>query len=236
MVDLIPLRKKYRYQKLVRNDGPEGRTYGDEKLPSVTRILDATKDRAKIDEWVQRIGKEEAERIKTTAATTGTHMHNVIERMIAGKSLPRPTNWLMVKGYEMGYRLVMEQFSSVDEIWGSEITLYFPQRYAGTTDMVGVYKGKSAIIDFKQSNKPKRHEWITDYFHQLSAYALAHDALFGTNIEMGVIMVALQTGGTQVFTTTGHEFNTFKTGWLERVEKYHRGIKLMLPGDSGNSC
>ena len=236
MVDLIPLRKKYRYQKLVRNDGPEGRTYGDEKLPSVTRILDATKDRAKIDEWVQRIGKEEAERIKTTAATTGTHMHSVIERMVAGKSLPRPTNWLMVKGYEMGYRLVMEQFKSVDEIWGSEITLYFPQRYAGTTDMVGVYKGKSAIIDFKQSNKPKRHEWITDYFHQLSAYALAHDALFGTNIEMGVIMVALQTGGTQVFTTTGHEFNTFKTGWLERVEKYHRGIKLMLPGDSGNNC
>jgi len=236
MVDLIPLRKKYRYQKLVRNDGPEGRTYGDEKLPSVTRILDATRDRAKIDEWVQRIGKEEAERIKTTAATTGTHMHSVIERMVAGKSLPRPTNWLMVKGYEMGYRLVMEQFRSVDEIWGSEITLYFPQRYAGTTDMVGVYKGKSAIIDFKQSNKPKRHEWITDYFHQLSAYALAHDALFGTNIEMGVIMVALQTGGTQVFTTTGHEFNTFKTGWLERVDKYHRGIKLMLPGDSGNNC
>ena len=224
MVDLIPLRKKYRYQKLVRNDGPEGRTYGDEKLPSVTRILDATRDRAKIDEWVQRVGKEEAERIKTTAATTGTHMHNVIERMVAGKSLPRPTNWLMVKGYEMGYRLVMEQFSSVDEIWGSEITLYFPQRYAGTTDMVGVYKGKSAIIDFKQSNKPKRHEWITDYFHQLSAYALAHDALFGTNIEMGVIMVALQTGGTQVFTTTGHEFNTFKTGWLERVDKYYLNI------------
>ena len=220
MVDLIPLRKKYRYQKLVRNDGPEGRTYGDEKLPSVTRILEATRDKAKIDEWVQRIGKEEAERIKTTAATIGTHMHSVIERMVAGKSLPRPTNWLMVKGYEMGYRLVMEQFSSVDEIWGSEITLYFPQRYAGTTDMVGIYKGKSAIIDFKQSNKPKRHEWITDYFHQLSAYALAHDALFGTNIEMGVIMVALQTGGTQVFTTTGHEFNTFKTGWLERVDKY----------------
>jgi len=130
----------------------------------------------------------------------------------------------------------MEQFSSVDEIWGSEITLYFPQRYAGTTDMVGIYKGKSAIIDFKQSNKPKRHEWITDYFHQLSAYALAHDALFGTNIEMGVIMVALQTGGTQVFTTTGHEFNTFKIGWIERVDKYHRGIKLMLPGDSGNNC
>jgi hypothetical protein len=222
MVDLIPLRKKYRYEKLVRNDGPEGRTYGDEKLPSVTRILDATKDKAKLDEWVQRVGQEEADRIKNTAATTGTHMHSVIERMVAGKSLPRPTNWLMVKGYEMGYRLVLEQFSSVDEIWGSEVTLYIPNRYAGTTDMVGLYKGKPAIIDFKQSNKPKRHEWITDYFHQLSAYALAHDYHFGTEIEMGVVMMAMQSGGTQVFTTTGREFSQYKTGWLERVERFYQ--------------
>ena len=236
MVDLIPLRKKYRYEKLVRNDGPEGRTYGDEKLPSVTRILDATKDKAKLDEWVQRVGQEEADRIKNTAATTGTHMHSVIERMVAGKSLPRPTNWLMVKGYEMGYRLVLEQFSSVDEIWGSEITLYIPNRYAGTTDMVGLYKGKPAIIDFKQSNKPKRHEWITDYFHQLSAYALAHDYQFGTEIEMGVVMMAMQSGGTQVFTTTGSEFLQYKRGWLERVEQYYRGNTLILPGGSGNNC
>ena len=107
MVDLIPLRKKYRYERLQRHDGAEGRTYGDQKLPSVTRILDATKDKSKLDEWVQRVGQEEADRIKNTAATTGTHMHNVIERMVAGKSLPRPTNWLMVKGYEMGYRLVI---------------------------------------------------------------------------------------------------------------------------------
>ena len=224
MVDLIPLRKKFRYERLVRNDDPSGRTYGEQKLPSVTRILDATKDKAKLDEWVQRVGQEEADRIKNTAATTGTHMHSVIERMVAGKSLPRPTNWLMVKGYEMGYRLVIEQFKNIDEIWGSEVTLYVPTRYAGTTDMVGLYKGKPAIIDFKQSNKPKRHEWITDYFHQLSAYALAHDTLFNTQIDMGVVMIALQTGGTQVFTTTGHEFNQYKTGWLERVEQYYRNI------------
>jgi hypothetical protein len=229
MVDLIPLRKKYRYERLQRHDGAEGRTYGDQKLPSVTRILDATKDKSKLDEWVQRVGQEEADRIKNTAATTGTHMHNVIERMVAGKSLPRPTNWLMVKGYEMGYRLVIEQLKDVDEIWGSEITLYLPQRYAGTTDMVGLYKGKPAIIDFKQSNKPKRHEWITDYFHQLSAYALAHEALHGP-IAIGVVMVALQTGGTQVFTTAGHEFDKYKLDWLERVEQYYRNT-----ASNGNS-
>jgi genome maintenance exonuclease 1 len=224
MVDLIPLRPLYKYETLARHDGSEGRTYGDQKLPSVTRILDATKDKAKLDEWVQRVGKDEADRIKNTAATIGTHMHSVIERMVAFRDLGRPTNWEMIKGYEMGYRLINEQFKDINEIWGSEVTLFIPNRYAGTTDMVGVYKGKSAIIDFKQSNKPKRHEWITDYFHQLAAYALAHDYQFGTEIEMGVVMMAMQSGGTQVFTTTGREFSQYKTGWLERVENYYRNM------------
>ena len=222
MAHLIPIREKYHYEKLARHDGEGGRTYGDQKLPSVTRILESTRDKAKIDEWVQRVGKEEAERIKTTAATIGTHMHSVIEHMIAGQDLPAPYTQEAIKGYEMGYRLINEQFAHITEVWGSEITLYIPNRYAGTTDMVGLYKGKPAIIDFKQSNKPKRHEWITDYFHQLSAYALAHDYQFGTEIEMGVVMMAMQSGGTQVFTTTGREFSQYKTGWLERVEGFYR--------------
>ena len=222
MAHLIPIHEKYVYEKLARHDGEDGRTYGDQRLPSVTRILDATKDKAKLDEWMQRVGKEEAERIKVTAATTGTHMHSAIEHMIAGHDLPAPYTWEAIRGYEMGYRLINEQFHHITEIWGSEITLYMPNRYAGTTDMVGLYKGKPAIIDFKQSNKPKRHEWITDYFHQRSAYALAHDYQFGTEIEMGVVMMAMQSGGTQVFTTTGSEFLQYKRGWLERVENFYR--------------
>ena len=235
MADLVPIRSKYAYEKLARHDGEEGRTYGDQRLPSVTRILDSTRDRAKIDEWVQRVGKEEAERIKTTAATIGTHMHSVIEHMIAGQDLPVPYTWESIKGYEMGYRLIREEFHHITEIWGSEVTLYIPKRYAGTTDMVGLYKGKPAIIDFKQSNKPKRHEWITDYFHQLSAYALAHDYQFGTEIEMGVVMMAMQSGGTQVFTTTGREFSQYKTGWLERVDNYYRQEKPLTKGSLGKA-
>ena len=126
--------------------------------------------------------------------------------------------------------MISLQFKDINEIWGSEVTLFIPNRYAGTTDMVGKYKGKSAIIDFKQSNKPKRHEWLTDYFHQLAAYALAHDYQFGTEIEMGVVMMAMQSGGTQVFTTTGREFNEYKIGWLERLDKYYRNIE-----SNGNS-
>ena len=128
MVDLIPLRPLYKYETLARHDGSEGRTYGDQKLPSVTRILNETKDKAGLEEWKQRVGEEEAERIRNNAGAVGTYMHSVIERMVAFRDLGRPTNWEMIKGYEMGYRLINEQFKDIDEIWGSEVTLFIPDR------------------------------------------------------------------------------------------------------------
>lgn len=223
MVDLIPIKKLYLYKRLERVAGPDGRRYvdGETSLPSVTTVLSATKDKKALDAWAARVGEEEANRIKNEAATVGTHMHNVIERMIAYRDLPRPTNWLMVKGYEMGYRLINEYFRNLDEIWGSEVPLYYPRKYAGTTDLVGVYRGNPAIVDFKQSLKPKKYEWIEDYFHQLAAYALAHDVVHGTTISHGYVLISLQSGGTQEFSTTGAEFERYKEAWLKRVESYH---------------
>lgn len=225
MVDLIPIKRLYKYEKLKRVDAAEGRSYelegGTAALPSVTTILSATKDKKALDEWAARVGQDEAYRIKNEAATVGSHMHNVIERMIAYRDLPKPTNWLMVRGYEMGYRLINEYFRNLDEIWGSEVPLYYPDKYAGTTDLVGVYRGNPAIVDFKQSLKPKKHEWIQDYFHQLSAYALAHDIVHGTDIKHGYVLISLQSGGTQEFSTTGAEFERYKEAWMKRVECYH---------------
>lgn len=223
MVDLIPIRKLYQYETLNRVDLPEGRryVYGEEKLPSVTTILSATKDKTGLDAWAARVGPENAERIKSEAASIGTHMHSVIERMIAYRDLPRPTNWQMTKGYEMGYRLVNTYFSQINEIWGSEVSLYYPGKYAGTTDLVCVYRDKPCIMDFKQSNKPKKREWIEDYFHQLAAYALAHDMVHGTNIEYGVVLMAVQDGTTMEFSTAGQEFKRYKDEWMQRVEKFH---------------
>jgi hypothetical protein len=220
MVDLIPIRKLYVYEKLEQINAPDGRVYGNDRLPSVTRILSATKDRAHLDAWAARIGEAEAERIKNEASTVGTHMHNVIERMIAYRDLPRPTNWLMTKGYEMGYRLVNTYFRHITEIWGSEATLYYPGKYAGTTDLVGIYRGKPAIVDFKQSVKPKRAEWIQDYFQQLAAYALAHDVVHGTNIDFGAVLICVQDGTTQEFTTAGREFQAYKDAWMKRVDLF----------------
>lgn len=223
MVDLIPIRKLYRYENLTREDGEGGRkyVYGDQRLPSVTTVLSATKDRKSLDAWAERIGPVNAERIKNEAASVGTHMHAVIERMIACRDLPRPTNWLMLRGYEMGYRLINQYFGNIKEIWGSEVALYYPEKYAGTTDLVCVYRDRPAIVDFKQSTKPKKREWIEDYFQQLGAYALAHDVVHGTNIDYGVILMANQDGTTVEFSTMGSEFQAHKYAWLRRVDSYY---------------
>ena len=224
MVDLIQtlIKRKYKYEPLTRVDGEGGRkyVYGDTRLPSVTTILSGTKDQSHLDDWVKRVGVEQAEKIKNDSATVGTHLHSVIERMVLGRPLPTPKNWLMCKGYEMGYRIVNTYFEHLSEIWGSEVMLYYPEKYAGTTDLVGVYRDKPCIIDFKQTNKMKKREWIDDYFCQLAAYALAHDIVHGTDIKTGVVLMASQQGGTEEFITCGREFENYKSQWLARVEKF----------------
>lgn len=228
MVDLIPVRKKFKYVTLQRQDLPEGRRYiyGEQKLPSVTTILSATKENKEaLDAWVARVGQEEADRVKNEAARVGTYLHEVIERMVAYRDLPRPTNWEMCKGYEMGYKIINTYFRNVDEIWGSEVSLYYPEKYAGTTDLVGLYRGKPHIIDFKQSNKPKKRQWIEDYFCQLAAYALAHDHLHGTNIDNAVVLMAVRSdGSTAEFSTAGREFQGYKDMWMRRVDAFHETL------------
>lgn len=223
MANLIPVKNFYTYERLERIETPRGRTYrrgDDTPVYSVTNILDKTKDKTSLEAWAARVGAAEAERIKNEAAHVGTAMHFVIERFLEGTALPPAEDWLQMRGYEMGHRLINEHFSSLDEVWGSEVPLYYPGKYAGTTDLVGVFRGRPAIVDFKQSLKPKRYEWITDYFHQLSAYALAHDIVYGTEINFGVVLIAVQDGTTQEFTTTGRDFERQKKEWLERVEKF----------------
>jgi len=131
----------------------------------------------------------------------------------------------MCKGYELGYKIINTYFHNVNEIWGSEVSLYYPEKYAGTTDLVGVYRDKPAIIDFKQSNKPKRREWIEDYFCQLAAYAMAHDIIHGTNIDNAVILMAVRSDGSTVeFSTAGREFQGYKDMWMRRVDDFHQAI------------
>lgn len=224
-MQLIPVRKKYKYAKLTRIDTEEGRRYvldGHEPMPSVTTILSGTKDQTFLKEWEDRVGKENAERIRNDAATVGTHMHNVVERLLLNRPLDPPRTWLQVKGYRMGYTLVEHFLPNVYEVWGSEVPVYYPGKYAGTTDCVAIYNGKPSILDFKQANKMKKREWIDDYFLQLAAYALAHNQVHGTEIDHGVILMVAQNGEVQEFVTCGREFQQYQDQWMQRVEQFEK--------------
>ena len=224
MAYLINVVKRYKYESLLRNDSPEGRKYvtaAGESLPSVTTVLDATKDKSYLDAWVKNVGEEEANRIKNEAAMVGTHMHGCLERFIKHRPIEVPTSWLAVKGYRMAMTLAENFFPNLTEVWGSEVNVYYPQKYAGSTDMAGVYRNKSAIVDFKQANRMKKRDWIEDYFHQLAAYALAHDAVHGTEIEQGVVLMASQDGQVQEFVSVGREWAQYKQAWFARLEGFY---------------
>lgn len=225
MAHLIPFDHRFGYEKLERIDTSTGRVYvapTGVHVPSVTTILDKTKNKATLEAWVARVGQAEADRIKTEAAYVGTNMHATLESILEGTPLQFGTDWLAMRGHEMALKLANTYLRQVTKVYGSEINLHFRDEYAGTTDLVAEYRGRLAIVDFKQSLKPKRHEYITDYFHQLAAYAIAHDEMYGTEIDFGAVLVAVQDGTTQEFTTTGREFQEFKAGWRKRVNDYFK--------------
>lgn len=215
---------RFTYQRLQRMDNFSGRVYVDETgntLPSVTTILSATKDRQKLEEWKQRVGASEADRIRDDAAHVGTAMHRALEHVLTGEHLVAAADWEEMRGYQMAFQLANAYFHNLLEYYGAEVPVHYPGSYAGTCDLVGNWKGNMAIIDFKQSLRPKRKDWIIDYFHQLAAYACAHDGMHGTEIKFGVILVACQSGDVQLFTTTGREFEGYREQWMKRVEKYY---------------
>lgn len=220
MAHLIPWSDQFAYKKLERIDAPTGRVYDVPEfghVPSVTTILDRTKDKTELLAWAQRIGQEEATRRKEEAAYIGTAMHATLEAILTGEPLTFGADWKAMKGHLMALTLAHAYFAELATIYGSEVSLHLGGQYAGTTDLVADYRGHLAIVDFKQSVRPKRHEFITDYFHQLAAYAIAHDDMYGTDIDFAAVLIAVQDGTTQEFTTTGREFKNFKAAWMERV-------------------
>ena len=220
MAHLIPWSTPYVYEKLERIDTSNGRVYKlaeNVHVPSVTTVLDRTKDKAALEAWAFRIGQAEADRKKDEAAYIGTWMHKTLESILSGEPLSLGRDWLAMKGHEMAFTLANRYFDSISAIHGSEVWLHYQERYAGTTDLVATYRGKLAIIDFKQSVRPKRHEYITDYFHQLAAYAVAHDWRHGTAIDYAAVLISVQDGTTQEFTTAGREFQEFKAQWMVRL-------------------
>ena len=221
------LTEKFDYKKLQRATEPNGeRRYitPTGALPSVTTVLDKTKteeQKQSLNNWRKRVGYDEAQRIVTESANLGTIMHKHLEWHIEGTDRPTGTNYIRKRGEILADILILEGLKNVDEVWGVEVPLYMPDLYAGTTDCVGLYKGKPAIIDFKTSRKNKKREWIHDYFMQGSAYALAHNEVYDTKINTIVIMMMTHDGDYLEFVCEGDEFEDFSVQWLTKVDAYY---------------
>ena len=217
--------KLYHYPPSTRSTTDGLRTYdvGNEKLPSVTTILGKTKSpeaQESIARWQAKVGKEQATRIKEQAAARGTNVHMHLEKHILGEGhLDLTPEGKVAKA--MSDTIISKGFNDLQEIWGSEVVIHYPGLYAGATDLVGVYDYEDSIIDFKQSNKPKRKEWIEDYFLQLGAYAMAHNHVYETQITQGVILMCTPDNYFQKFQVKGKEFIKYQHQFLERVNKYY---------------
>ena len=219
--------KKFKYPRTKR-ELIEGRRHydineGQWKLPSVTTILDRTQSAEKreaLRKWREAKGEEEATRIVDSSAARGTAMHKILEKYIIEDGyLDLTDNGL--QAHNMAKQVIERGLCNVPEFYGSEATLYYPGLYAGSTDLVCIHKGEDAIVDFKQTNKPKKREWVGDYFLQLSAYGMAHDYVYKTTINKAVIMMCSKDNYYQEFVIQGSEFREAKHKFLKRVTEYY---------------
>jgi len=217
---------KFSYPKSSRSieDGLRKYLFGEEKLPSVTSILQTTKseeDKASLELWKERVGHKKANKIKNEASSRGTYMHSYIEDFLRGR-----INESFFESNEQYKNMAKEIINKgikgkLEEIYGMETTLYYPKKYAGTADLVGIYQGQETIIDFKQANKPKKTDYIQDYFLQLGAYTLAHNVVYKTSISSGVILLCTVDNLFQDFKIDSEELIMYQNLFLGRLKKFN---------------
>ena len=196
-----------------------------ESLPSVTTILSATKDMTHLNEWRDRIGHAKAQQITTEAAGVGTAMHANLERFLVGEQRQPGNAPVHVQANKMADVIIENGLSKMSEVWAMEQSLYFPGLYSGTTDLIGIHKDEPAVCDHKQTNKPKKAEWVEDYYLQLVAYILAHNEVYGTDIRKGVIFMCSRAFEYQEFRLEAKDFNQYQDLWLNKVEEYWHGLR-----------
>ena len=219
--------EKYNYKDLKKQEGPS-RSYltpDGEALPSVTTILSRTKDKTFLKEWRARVGEAKAEKIISDSSQIGTALHLYIEHYVNEHAYKDLTD-IGIQAGKMAQVIIDHDdgLKKVSEVWGSEVHLYYPGKFAGTTDMVGVYDGRPTIIDFKQTNRPKKREWVQDYLMQLAAYAAAHNAMFDTEIEQGVVLMCSRDLTFQRFELEGEKFVRATNAFMKKLNAYNTSI------------
>lgn len=220
----IKISEKFNYLDLKKTTGKDGyRVYhspDNEKLVSVTTIISATSDKTFLDAWRKRVGEEAANEEVYVASGTGSLLHTHLEKYMLGEERPGGKNYSRVLAKDMADLIIKFGLCDISEIFGIEIPLYYPGLYAGTADLIAVYKNELSIIDFKNAKKKKKDEWVTDYYLQLCAYIMAHDEIFNTNIKKGVILLATRQREFQSFEIEGLQLDYFKKEWCKRLEQF----------------
>jgi hypothetical protein len=217
---------KFSYPKSMKSliNGSRHYAVNQEKLPSVTSILQATQSeekKASLANWRARIGAVEANRIKNEASSRGTSMHSFLEKYLLGQ-LNLELLEIENKSKKMADEIIEQGIKNkLSEIWGTEATLYYPGKYAGTCDAVGIYEGQETIIDFKQSNKPKKEEYVDEYYHQLAAYSLAHNVVYNSKITQGIVLLCTVDNLFQDFRIQGEKLEEYQNKFLKKVEQYY---------------
>jgi len=215
---------KYNYirGKQLTDPGSGTRVYeiSNYRLPSVTTILSATANKDFLKKWKAKVGTENAERIKNHSSARGTCMHKFLEHHILGTGCVDLTS-IGQEARPMADKIIEVGLTPIEEYYGSEVMLHYPGLYAGSTDLVCLHNGMETIVDFKQSNRPKKEEWIEDYYLQIAMYALAHDYVYGSQIKQGVIMVCTPDLYYQEFKTEGAALKQWKHKALKRIDMYY---------------
>jgi genome maintenance exonuclease 1 len=213
---------KYKYVsgQMYEHHGTRMYDFGGQKLPSVTTILGLTKNQQFLKDWQEKVGHEKAERIKNHSSKRGTSVHKFLESYITGVGYD-DLSPIGKEAKPMAEKIIEVGLTPVDEYYGSEISLYYPGLYAGSTDLVCLHNGLETIVDFKQANRPKKKEWIEDYYLQIAAYAMAHDYVHKSQIRQGVIMMCTPDLYYQEFRITDHELRAWKHKFLKRLDSYH---------------
>ena len=216
----MKLNRKYPYKHYNRFSDTTGRKYlvDNIKVPSVTTILSATKDKRFLDNWRRRVGDQEADRIMRQASTVGTEMHQVLEYYLTGQGYYNAAE----EGTKprMMAKTILDNIV-LDEVWGNEISLQYKNQFAGTCDLTAVAYGKPSIVDWKQANRPKKEEWVEDYKLQLGAYYLAHTANYGP-IEQGVISICTRDLQYQEFRLSEADLKVYSEKFLERLSEFNK--------------
>lgn len=219
----------FNYPVLERETKDDGvRHYMDpitgKPLASVTTIISGTADKTGLKLWEEAVGAKAAQKARDDGTNLGNLVHEHLECYVEERARPRGSNLIRQMAHRMADVVIKRGLPYVDEVWGVETPLYYPDLYAGTTDLVGVYKGTEAIMDYKNAKKMRTYEQIADYRDQMCAYALAHNEMFGTNIRCGVVFMVARDLEFQTYVVEGEEFDKHCISFLHRLEKYNLGL------------